>query len=95
MFLFVVELIMFANYFYKFSPNRCFTFHILVFFQAALGVYFHLYNTDHPAAEDLQWLSLVSIMLFFISYFGGKFVLYFSFIWILPQLFILSKQAYS
>ena len=86
---------MFANYF-KFSPNRCFTFHILFFFQAALGVYFHLYNTDHPAAEDLQWLSLVSIMLFFISYFGGKFVLYiFLFNFYFCEYFINAKGGYS
>ncbi|KAJ8709792.1 hypothetical protein PYW08_009796 [Mythimna loreyi] len=38
---------------------------------AALGIYFYLLYSGHPAANDLQWLALVSIMLFFLSYFGG------------------------
>ncbi|KAJ8715696.1 hypothetical protein PYW07_010178 [Mythimna separata] len=38
---------------------------------AALGIYFYLLNSGHPAANDLQWMALVSIMLFFLSYFGG------------------------
>ncbi|KAJ8709793.1 hypothetical protein PYW08_009797 [Mythimna loreyi] len=38
---------------------------------AALGIYFYLYDTGHPAAESLEWMALVSIMLFFLSYFGG------------------------
>uniref|UniRef100_A0A2A4IXX0 Major facilitator superfamily (MFS) profile domain-containing protein n=1 Tax=Heliothis virescens TaxID=7102 RepID=A0A2A4IXX0_HELVI len=37
----------------------------------ALGTYFYLYNTDHPVADSIQWLSLVSLMLYFIAYFSG------------------------
>uniref|UniRef100_A0A2A4J788 Major facilitator superfamily (MFS) profile domain-containing protein n=1 Tax=Heliothis virescens TaxID=7102 RepID=A0A2A4J788_HELVI len=37
----------------------------------ALGTYFYLYNTDHPAVDSIQWLSLVSLMLYFIAYFSG------------------------
>ncbi|CAH0697050.1 unnamed protein product [Spodoptera exigua] len=38
---------------------------------AALGTYFYLYNNGYAIAEDLQWLSLVSLMLFFVFYFSG------------------------
>ncbi|XP_049705195.2 facilitated trehalose transporter Tret1 [Helicoverpa armigera] len=37
----------------------------------ALGTYFYMYNTDHPAVDSIQWLSLVSLMLYFIAYFSG------------------------
>ncbi|KAF9407267.1 hypothetical protein HW555_012650 [Spodoptera exigua] len=37
----------------------------------ALGVYFFLYDNDYAIAEDLQWLSLVSVVLYFIAYFSG------------------------
>ncbi|KAJ8715695.1 hypothetical protein PYW07_010177 [Mythimna separata] len=40
-------------------------------YTAALGIYFYLLYSGHPAAETLQWMALVSIMLFFLSYFGG------------------------
>uniref|UniRef100_A0A2H1WAF6 SFRICE_008901 n=1 Tax=Spodoptera frugiperda TaxID=7108 RepID=A0A2H1WAF6_SPOFR len=38
---------------------------------ASLGTYFYLYNNGYAIAEDLQWLSLVSLMLFFVFYFSG------------------------
>lgn len=37
----------------------------------SLGTYFYLYNNGYAIAEDLQWLSLVSLMLFFVFYFSG------------------------
>ncbi|KAJ8715697.1 hypothetical protein PYW07_010179 [Mythimna separata] len=37
----------------------------------ALGTFFFLHVNDYPIAEDLQWLSLVSLMIFFIAYFAG------------------------
>ncbi|KAF9414412.1 hypothetical protein HW555_007666 [Spodoptera exigua] len=36
----------------------------------ALGVYFFLYDNDYAIAEHLQWLSLVSVVLYFIAYFS-------------------------
>ncbi|KAJ8709796.1 hypothetical protein PYW08_009800 [Mythimna loreyi] len=37
----------------------------------SLGTYFYLYNNDYPIAENLKWLSLVSIMMLCISYYSG------------------------
>ncbi|KAJ8709791.1 hypothetical protein PYW08_009795 [Mythimna loreyi] len=38
---------------------------------AALGIYFYLLQSGHPIAEDVQWMALVSMMCFFLSYFSG------------------------
>ncbi|KAJ8715701.1 hypothetical protein PYW07_010183 [Mythimna separata] len=37
----------------------------------SLGTYFYLYNNDYPIAENLKWLSLVSIMLLCVTYYSG------------------------
>ncbi|KAF9797489.1 hypothetical protein SFRURICE_008737 [Spodoptera frugiperda] len=37
----------------------------------ALGVYFFLYDNGYEIADDLQWMALVSLVLYFIAYFSG------------------------
>ncbi|KAJ8709794.1 hypothetical protein PYW08_009798 [Mythimna loreyi] len=38
---------------------------------ATLGTFFFLHVNNYPIAKDIQWLSLVSLMIFFIAYFAG------------------------
>ncbi|KAJ8715694.1 hypothetical protein PYW07_010176 [Mythimna separata] len=40
-------------------------------YTGTLGIYFYLLHTDHPAADNLQWMALVSIMCYFLTYFSG------------------------
>ncbi|KAF9800155.1 hypothetical protein SFRURICE_016580, partial [Spodoptera frugiperda] len=37
----------------------------------ALGVYFFLYDNGYEIADNLQWMALVSLVLYFIAYFSG------------------------
>ncbi|XP_035441861.2 facilitated trehalose transporter Tret1-like [Spodoptera frugiperda] len=37
----------------------------------ALGAYFFLFDNEYDIADDLQWMALASVVLYFIAYFSG------------------------
>ncbi|KAH9634901.1 hypothetical protein HF086_017200 [Spodoptera exigua] len=44
---------------------------IVVAYMFALGAYFFLYDNEYTIADDLQWMALTSVVLYFIAYFSG------------------------